>query len=140
MEGVELEGSVLDRTAYRYTVEQTDTGADIRFYTEGNVFSSPCGKLFDLKLRAKAGTEAGNYPLRLLPILDADGNAELLDKQGHEMSFALNRQTETYNMGAAGAGVYQSVDSAEWWQKGETDVSGDQLADLTLLSGSITVV
>lgn len=140
LEGVETGGSVLDLSAYYCTVEPAEAGVNIRFRTDGNVFSTPCGKLFDLKLRARSDAKAGTYALRLLPMMDADGNAELLDKQGHEMSFALTRQTEGYNMGGGWSGVYQSVDSAEWWQNGETDANGDQLADITLLSGCVTVV
>ena len=137
LDSVSLEGSVLPQD-YACTVEPTAEGANIRFRTSGNVFSTPCGKLFDLRLRVKAAAKAGTYPLRLLPILDGDGNAELLDKQGHEMSFSLTSQAEKYNLGGGWSGVYQSVDSAEWWQN-DTD-TGDQLADITLLSGAVTVV
>ena len=56
------------------------------------------------------------------------------------MSFALTSQRSKYNIGSGWSGVYQSVDSAEWWQNGETDVNSDQLADITLLSGCVTVV
>ena len=137
--GISLNGSVLSQD-YACTVEPTAEGAIIRFHTSGNVFSTPCGKLFDLNLRVKANAKVGTYPLVLLPILDGEGNAELLDKQGREMSFSLTNQSEQYHIGSGWSGVYQSVDSAEWWQNDDHSDTGDQLADITLLSGAVTVM
>lgn len=133
--GVSMEGSIL--RGYEYSAEETAQGVNLRLSTAGNVFSVPCGKLFDLRLRAKAGAKAGIYALRLLPIMDADGNAELLDKQGHEMSFTLTSQTEKYKIGSGWSGVYQDVENAAWQM--ETSADLDDLADITLLSGHVTV-
>lgn len=139
-DSVNVIDSMLKPWSYNYTTKKTQHGVEILLHTERNVFSTPCGKLFDLTLQTKSKAKAGTYVLKLLPIIDSDGNAELLDKQGHELSFALASQRGNYRLGSGWSGVYQSVDSAEWQQNGQHMDSYEKLADITLLSGCITVV
>lgn len=139
--GIDMENSILDRNDYTVETAESNVGVDVLFRTKGNVFSIPCGKLFDLKLQVNAEAKAGEYPLTLLPVLDEKGQAtdSFFDKQGHEMSYTLGSQQEKYSMGGGWSGVYQSVDSAEWWQDETMNAGDDELADLSLLSGSVIV-
>lgn len=138
-EEIETTDSILTACGYSQTVQLTETGVEITFQTLGDVCSKPCGTLFELVLSVKRQAKTGTYTLRLRPIVDAEGNALLLDKQGHEMSFTESSQVERYQLGGGWSGVYQSVDSAEWWQKETEDAEDDSLADLTLLSAQVTI-
>jgi hypothetical protein len=71
-------------------------------------------------------------------MMDEAGNALLLDKQGHEMSFTCTNQAETYQLGGGWSGIYQDVENAGW-QK-DVSVERDDLADVSLLSGTVTVI
>lgn len=124
---------------YRHTLTRTDQGADVVLETEGNLFDKPCGTLFHLVLRVKETAAPGCYALRLLPLLDDKGDPtdSFLDKQGHGMSISLVSQRDKYQVSGGWSGVYQSVDSAEW--QCQLAANDTELADLTLLSGSITV-
>lgn len=134
--GIHMEGSIL--SGYDFATEETAQGVNLWFATAGNVFSKPCGKLFDLRLTVKKTAKPGSYPIGLLPMMDEAGNALLLDKQGHEMSFTRTSQTEKYKLGSGWSGVYQDVENAAWQTKAGIDL--DDLADVTLLSGSVTVL
>ena len=61
VEEIDTAGSVL--TGYEVTVAETTSGVDVVLKTAGNVFDKPCGKLLDLKLRAKRMPKPGNIPL-----------------------------------------------------------------------------
>ncbi len=138
VEGVNTAGSVL--TGYEVTVAETTSGVDVVLKTAGNVFDKPCGKLLDLKLRAKKNAEAGEYPITLLPVLDGAGQPtdSFLDKQGNPMSISLVSQREKFRMSGGWSGVYQEVESSGWQQ--EMEENRDEMADLTLLSGSMIVL
>ncbi len=99
--------------------------------TAGNVFDKPCGKLLDLKLRAKKNAKAGEYPITLLPVLDGAGQPtdSFLDKQGNPMSISLVSQREKFRMSGGWSGVYQEVESSGWQQ--EMEGNRDEMADLT---------
>ena len=133
--GVDMSASVL--TGYEAAVTETATGVDVVLKTMGKVSDQPCGKLFDLKLQAKEKT--GVYPITLLPVLDSAGapTDSFLDKQGNAMSISLVSQKDKYQMSGGWSGVYQEVESSGWQQ--EMEANHDEMADLTLLSGSITV-
>ena len=55
------------------------------------------------------------------------------------MSWTLTSQAEKYSQTGGWSGVYQSVDSAEWWTPDDAAQAAEELADLTLLSGAVTV-
>ena len=137
---IRLEDSILTAAGYSCTAVESRQGADICFTTDGNVCSTPCGKLFDLILEAVPEASAGASAVHLLPLLDAEGRLSdsFLDRQGHEVSWTLTDQTGKYTIGSGWTGVYQSVESAEWWADANMDTTND-LADLTLLSGTVTV-
>ncbi len=137
----DLSGSILG-SDYACTVTASSQGTDILLKTSGNVFGTPCGKLFDLIFTVSPDAAPGKYPLRLLPVVSESGRFtdSFLDKQGHEMSYTLTSQTEKYSLGSGWSGVYQNVNSGEWWENAGADSGADDLADLTLLSGELTVI
>lgn len=128
---------------YSCTVQPVEGGVNVVLKAEGKSLNGPCGKLFDLTLTVKPGTKAGAYELRLVPVLDDQGQptGSFFDKQGHEMSVTLVSQKSKYDQSVGGwAGVYQNVFDASWWETETMDkVRQEELADLTLLSGSVTV-
>ena len=136
-----LKDSILNPNDYSYTITETSFGININFQSTGDVCSIPCGKLFDLILLVRAQATAGIYPLQLLPMLDENGQylPSFFDKQGHEMSFSLTSQSGKAMLHNGWSGVYQSVDTAEWWQQASPNDNADDLADLTLLSSQILV-
>lgn len=141
-ERIDTADSLLEKAGYACTVTETAQGVNVLFETTGNLFTVPCGKIFDLILSIKETATPGNYPIHLLPILDANGapTDSFLDKQGHEMSFALAETAVQREMTGGWSGVYQSVESSEWWQQTNVEKNGDELADVTLLSGTFQVI
>lgn len=122
---------------YSMTALETERGVDVTLETGENVFDTPCGTIFELLLTA-TGT-AGDYPVSLLPRLDAAGipTAAFLDKQGCEMSFALAEELTATEMTGGWSGVYQDVNAGGWYT--EAVQNADELADVTLISGSIAI-
>lgn len=136
--GIATDGTILE--GYDFAVAETGRGIDLWISTTGNVFSVPCGKLFDLKLTVKETAKAGVHPIGLMPVLDDKGafTDSLFDKQGHEMSFTLTSQMDKYQTGSGWSGVYQDVESSAWQR--DADGALDELADVTLLSGTVTIL
>ena len=124
-------------TGYICDAAETEAGAAVCFRTSGSVCPIPCGKLFDLLLTVQASAEPREYPILLAPVIDADNVCCIRDKQGHEVSFALATQQSQTAMTGGWSGVYQDVNVAGWYQNAVQ--STDDLADLTLLSGTVTV-
>ena len=54
------------------------------------------------------------------------------------MSISLVSQREKFRMSGGWSGVYQEVESSGWQQ--EMEENRDEMADLTLLSGSVIVL
>ena len=140
LECVELnrEYSVLPER-YRHTMQKTERGVDVILETDGNLFDTPCGTLFELVFRVKETAEPGRYALTLLPLMDETGTPtdSFLDKQGHPMSVSLVSQKDQYHTSGGWSGVYQSVEDAGW--QNQLVANDTELADLTLLSGYILV-
>ena len=138
--GVTGENSILGQD-YTLSGVETPRGAEVTLKTRGDVFSVPCGKLFDLQLQVKPEAKAGVYALGLLPRLEENGTAvpSFFDKQGHEVSVALLQEQENKTLTGGWSGVYQSVDSGEWWDDQTLAARDDELADISLLSGVLTV-
>ena len=136
--GIATDGTILE--GYDFAAMETGRGIDLWISTTGNVFSVPCGKLFDLKLTVKETAKAGVHPIGLMPVLDDKGafTDSLFDKQGHEMSFTLTSQMDKYQTGSGWSGVYQDVESSAWQR--DADGALDELADVTLLSGRVTIL
>ena len=134
---VDRTGSVLPE-GYSLTVSETDRGADLVLGTTGSVFDTPCGTLVSLRFQV-SGDAGGDYPLTLLPRLDREGapTAAFLDKQGHEMSFALADILKQTALTGGWSGVYQDVNAGGWYQSAVQNA--DDLADVTLLSGLVHV-
>lgn len=131
----------LGNAGYAYRVEETDGGVNICLETAGSLFDFPSGELFQISLSAQESAVPGTYSIKLLPLLNRNGEpaGSFLDKQGHEMSFVLaDRRTERELTGGW-HGVYQSVESSEWWQNSNAEENRDELADITLLSGLVCV-
>ena len=139
-EKIRVNHDILPQEHYHVSMEETARGLDIRFVSSGNVFSAPCGKLFDLEFTVSVDAPAGLLPIQLLPLLNPDGSpAEaILDKQGHELSYTLSSQRDKYTMGSGWSGVYQEVESGGWYK--EATMGADELADITLLSGKIEIL
>ena len=129
--------SILREFGYHFETVPSKTGVDVKIRTNGNVFSTPCGELFAVILRAK---RPGTYPVRLLPLVKTDGTLSdsFMDKQGHEMSWTLTSQKEHYRIGSGWSGTYQNVNGAEWQATADAEIDTD-MADITLLSNIITV-
>lgn len=135
--GIDRTNSVL--RGYEHKVERTDSGVNVVLWTRGYLCDQPCGNLFTLLLKADETAAPGSYPLSLLPLLDSEGNptGSFLDKQGNSMSISLVSQRDKYNITGGWSGVYQEVESSHWQQ--ELEATNDDLADLTLLSGRVTL-
>ncbi len=138
---VEREGSILSAD-YEITSCATKTGANLVLGTKRNVFARPCGKLCDLIFRVKQEAMPGSYTLGLMPMVEEGGSFadSILDKQGNPMSFSLTVKTEKTEVSGGWSGVYQSVDTGEWWNHEDAVAGDDEMADVTLLSGSIVVI
>ena len=137
VETADRRGSVLP-AGYSLSIRETDRGADVVLETLGNVFDRPCGLLFTLVLSVQGAP--GDYSVKLLPQMDAAGSptTAFLDKQGHEMSFALLDRLETRSLTAGWSGIYQDVEHAGWYR--EASQSKDEMADVTLISTTVHVI
>lgn len=138
---VSMAETILDMKQYTMTLEDCREGTVVVLETNGNVFSVPCGNLFTMNFRVMPEAKPGTYQLTLLPRLDETGNPvpSFFDKQGNEMSFTLCSQQERKSLTGGWSGVYQSVDSSEWWDNQALHAGADELADISLLSGVLTV-
>lgn len=136
--GVDMTGSVL--SGYHHQVERQAEGVTVKLWTEGNLCDKPCGTLFHLVMQVRPGAQPGAYPLTLLPLTDEAGEPvdSFMDKQGNPMSISLVSQRDKYNMSGGWSGVYQAVESSGW-QKA-LEATGDDLADITLLSGIVRIL
>lgn len=135
---VDLSDSVL--SGYRHKAEPRKDGLDVTLWTTEALCDKPCGNVFTLLLKIRQNAESGSYPFSLLPLLDKEGNptGSFLDKQGNSMSISLVSQKDKYNMTGGWSGVYQEVESSGWQQ--DMAANAEDLADLTLLSGSVTII
>lgn len=135
---VSRDDSVLD--SYEMELSQTAQGISVIFHTRGALCPRPCGLLFTLRIRALETARTGEHSISLLPLVDEQGRPvdSFLDKQGNPMSISLVSQKDKYHMSGGWSGVYQEVESALWQQEMEAD--GETLADLTLLSGVVTLI
>lgn len=138
---VSMENSILKQENYLYQMDEIPGGVRVQFRSLGNVFSRPCGELFTLNLSIQENAGAGEYAVKLLPMTNESGAllGSFFDKQHHEMSFSLNAKAEKGSMTGGWSGVYQSVESSEWWNALQKSEEDNDLADLTLLSGSVLV-
>ena len=136
--GVSNEGSIL--TGYTTVTAPISGGIAITLETAGNLFTSPSGTLTTLELWVKPEATAGSYALTLLPLPDENGelNGCFIDKQGHEMSVGLSDRLTRQELGGGWSGAYQDVEHSGW-QNRLPVMLNDDLADVTLLSGSVTV-